>query len=179
MIPNGIEEQDFYVERKKVNNKILQFICVGGLSEGKGQAVIIKACAELQKNGLADFHMSFVRKGPMKEEYERLVQELCLEEFITFYGAHKDVLPFYRKADVMIMSSRAEAFGRTTVEAMMAGCAVIGANSGATPEILDYGKCGYLFENGSYIDLAEKMEYALNNRNEIFEMAKKKAKPLY
>lgn len=173
MIPNGIEEKNFYIERKQENCNKVEFVCVGGLYEGKGQAVIIRACSELKKKGLVDFHLSFIGKGNMQKEYERLVEKLSLGKNITFCGANKDVLPFYKKADVMIMSSRAEAFGRTTVEAMMAGCAVIGANSGATPEILNYGECGYLFENGNYIDLAEKMEYAIKNRDEIFEMAQK------
>lgn len=173
MIPNGIEEQDFYVERIKNNNKMLEFLCVGGLYEGKGQATIIQACAVLVKKGMKDFHVSFVGRGEKQKEYEQLVHDLNLEQCITLCGAHKDVLPFYKKADVMIMSSRAEAFGRTTVEAMMAGCAIIGSNSGGTPEILDYGNCGYLFENGNYMDLAGKMEHVIKNRSELAEMAQR------
>lgn len=73
----------------------------------------------------------------------------------------------------MLMSLKAEAFGRTTVEAMMSGCAIIGSDSGATPEILDYGNCGYLFEKNNYIDLAQKIEYAITHREELAIVAQK------
>lgn len=173
MVPNGIEEHDFYFERKKNDSIVIEFVCVGGLYEWKGQKYIIRACDKILKKGLTNFHVRFVGKGYMLEEYEHMVQELGLKNYISFCGAHKDVLPFYKQADVMIMSSKEEAFGRTTVEAMMAGCAVIGAESGATPEILNYGKCGYLFGNENYQDLADKMEYVLNNKDELFEMAQR------
>lgn len=146
-------------------------MCIGGLYKGKGQRDIILACSELLKRGVQEFHVNLVGKGDMQQEYEQLILEHQLRGKITLCGAHRNVKPFYKNADVMIMSSVAEAFGRTTVEAMMGGCAVIGANAGATPEIVNYGDCGYLYESGNYNDLADKMEYVISNKSNMFEKA--------
>ena len=71
------------------------------------------------------------------------------------------------------MSSSSEAFGRTTVEALLAGCLVIGSQSGATPELLNYGNAGMLYRKGDTKHLAEVLKYALLNREVVCNIAKK------
>ena len=45
------------------------------------------------------------------------------------------------------MSSPYEAFGRVTIEYMMAGLPVIGRNGGATPEIIKENETGMLYNS--------------------------------
>ena len=72
----------------------------------------------------------------------------------------------------MLVCSKYEAFGRVTVEAMMAGCLVIGANSGGTIELIEDGSTGVLFESGDYVDLVNKMIYVIENKNNAKKIAK-------
>jgi glycosyltransferase involved in cell wall biosynthesis len=68
-----------------------------------------------------------------------------------------------RRADVVLMCSRSEAFGRVTIEGMLAGKPVIGSRSGATPELIQDGVTGLIYEPRNYKQLAQKIEYLYAN----------------
>ncbi|MFM9745581.1 glycosyltransferase, partial [Streptomyces brasiliscabiei] len=87
-----------------------------------------------------------------------------IESEVKLWGFSKNTEEFYQNNDVFIMGSVSEAFGRVTVEAMMNGMLVIGRNAGGTPEILDDGKFGLLFQTSD--ELANKLEYVLKNKQE-------------
>jgi glycosyltransferase involved in cell wall biosynthesis len=62
-------------------------------------------------------------------------------------------------ADVVLICSRWEAFGRATVEAMLAGKPIIAtANSGGTAELLHDGETGLLYEAGNHVELADRIQ---------------------
>lgn len=59
------------------------------------------------------------------------------------------------------MSTQAETFGAVTVEAMASGTPVFGTSSGGTPEILEQGKLGFLFESNnqkSFLQVFEEFD---------------------
>lgn len=173
MIPNGIDASEYYTMRTFHEDDVLHFICVGNMDGHKGQDKIIRACKRLIERHITQFHLDFVGGGLKEVEYRQMTADLCLDDYISFNGKSKNVDQYYQKADVMLMSSKAEAFGRTTVEAMMCGCAVIGANSGATPGLLEHGEYGFLFESGSYSQLSDIMEELIGDHEKMFMMAVK------
>lgn len=59
-----------------------------------------------------------------------------------------------------------ESFGIVLVEAMSAGAVVVASNLGAFERVLDYGRAGFMFENGNGEDLARQVVHALNNPEE-------------
>ncbi|WP_331477888.1 glycosyltransferase family 4 protein [Butyrivibrio fibrisolvens] len=87
-----------------------------------------------------------------------------LENTLEFVGYVENVQDWYLKSDIVVMASRAEAFGRVTVEAMMSGCLVVGADSGGTSEIITDGITGILYVAGVKDDLQNKVEYAVRNK---------------
>ena len=61
---------------------------------------------------------------------------------------------------------------------MASGVPTIGSNAGGTPEILEYGKLGFLFQPLDALSLAKSIDEFLNNRdlispNLLMETAKK------
>ncbi len=56
-----------------------------------------------------------------------------------------------------------KAFGRVSVEGMLCGKPIIGAQSGATPELVKESFNGSLYEPGDYQDLAEKIRYLIDH----------------
>jgi glycosyltransferase involved in cell wall biosynthesis len=135
-------------------------IIVGRLSEGKGHQDAIEAIAELRRHDIRT-ELLVVGSGPTEHEnYLRgLVRRYELGECVLFIGQAKNVLPFVQSADIVLMCSRAEAFGRVTVEAMLAEKPVIGANSGGTPELIQEGTTGLLYQPGNSRELADKLRY--------------------
>ena len=55
----------------------------------------------------------------------------------------------------------------------MAGNLVIGADAAGTQDLIVNNETGLLYESGNYIDLADKMEYALCHRDIVQSLAKK------
>lgn len=161
VIYNGIDEKVFYDPDKKIfRGKKIELGIIGGVVPYKGQEELIKACGILKKKGIPDFQLRIIGKG--KENYidylKKIVQEENLEENVIFTGPSNRVSDVLREIDILLVCSRNEAFGRITVEGMMAGCVVIGADTAGTTEILEDGKCGFLYRQGDVADLARKIE---------------------
>jgi glycosyltransferase involved in cell wall biosynthesis len=76
---------------------------------------------------------------------------------VRFIGYLDDPTPYYCHADVALMCSSDEAFGRVTVEAMKLGLPVIGIDSGGTNEIIVDGRTGYLIPPNDPSALAGKL----------------------
>jgi glycosyltransferase involved in cell wall biosynthesis len=71
------------------------------------------------------------------QELRERVRELGLEERIAFVGFRRDLPRLFEAMDIVCVPSRNEAFGLTVIEAMAAGKAVVGSDSGAIPELVD------------------------------------------
>lgn len=95
-----------------------------------------------------------------------------LDKWIQFIGPQSDIKQLYRDTDIVLMCSQSEAFGRVTVEAMMSGCLVIGANSGGTMELVSDNETGLLYTSGDYSDLAAKIRLALKYPDRMRDIAK-------
>ena len=172
---NGIDPAKYACPPRDVlAGQHVRFLLVGG-GQGKGHHVAIRACQLLLQRGFTDFELTLLGRFP--ESYQRELEELCASvpgaaERISFPGATDDTPAYYQATDVFLMCSRAEAFGRVTVEAMMGGCLVIGANTAGTADLIDDGVTGYLFENGDAEALAARIEFALANREQARAVAR-------
>lgn len=117
----------------------------GRLTPGKGQCVWLEALARLSEThpGIA-WHGVLIggvmaAEGSNEEyvaELRQRVVALGLEPRITFAGFRRDLPRLFEALDIVCVPSRNEAFGLTVIEAMAAGKAVVGSNSGAIPELL-------------------------------------------
>lgn len=130
----------------------------GILHRAKGQDEAIRALALLHQRGLS-CRLILIGGDPIGYEstLRALVDELCVAPYVTFTGHLPDPLSQMAQADVVLMCSRSEGFGRVTVEAMLLGKPVVGANTGGTPEIIEDGRTGLLYQQGDPAHLAERI----------------------
>lgn len=137
---------------------------MGSLQPPKGQDEAIMALAKLIHRGI-NIELSIVGTGNKK--FHRYLTELVkyygIEKQIIFHGYVDNPLPLIHSVDIVLVCSRFEAFGRVTVEAMLAGKPVVGTNSGGTKELIKNGDTGLLYQPGNKDDLSEKIEYLYNN----------------
>lgn len=82
---------------------------------------------------------------------------------LTGYYDKKKIAAF-RETDLYVMPSRSDAFGIAFLEAWASGKPVIGANIGATPEVIRNNIDGLLVEFDNPIDIAEKIIYLLKKK---------------
>ena len=100
---------------------------------------------------------------------DRLIDEYGIGDRVEFVTWVRDPSPYMRAADVLLMCSRMEAFGRVTVEAMQLGRPVIGARSGGTTELIRDGETGLLFEVANPTDLAQKIHQLYERRDLVYK----------
>ena len=170
LIYNGLDVSKYYNPTKTIlENETPVFLFLSGSdSPNKGRADLIKACQRLANNG-KKFELWFV--GWCGGELQDLVEEAGLSDRTKFFGYQQKTAAYFQQADVFFMCSKFEAFGRTTVEAMLNGCLVIGAATAGTAELLDDGKTGLLYAYGDAADLENKINFALSNRETMRTIA--------
>ena len=173
VIYNGVVNQSekyFGKEFRSSTKSTLHCLHCGHISKAKGMEDSIQAIGILKSRGINNIVLH-IAGSPHIEDGERydcflkreLIAKLGITEQVIFEGEVKDMAKLRFGMDVELMCSIAEPFGRTTVEGMQAGLVVIGANTGATPEIITDFRNGLLYSQGNPKDLADKIELIYND----------------
>lgn len=168
LIYNGVGRENIYQRTNYNLDKKKKLICLqaGMILKSKGQDITVKAIDKLINKG---YNIELLLAGRGR------IEDLGIDsnkKWLKCLGQVNNLKELRKKVDIEIISSKKEAFGRVTVEAMMSGLAVIGTNSGGTVELIDNNKNGLLFEQDNALDLADKIEYLYNNRSEIKRLGK-------
>lgn len=74
--------------------------------------------------------------GGFAEQFREQVKKAGLVDRVVFAGFRNDLPDCLKSVDIACIPSVNEAFGLAVIEAMAAGCAVIGSDSGAIPELI-------------------------------------------
>lgn len=169
VIYNGISE-DFLCPKEYADSisKVV-FLISGNFHRNKGQNLALQAAKILKDKGFWNFELWIAGQASAMSDSKKFEEELRefaggnLQDCCRFLGFVSDMKGLRRKTDIELVCSSREAFGRVTAEAMMSGNPVIGADTGANPELIEDKKTGRLFQNGNAADLAEKMRWFLEN----------------
>lgn len=133
----------------------LRVLLLGRLARSKGVGVALEAASLLAAE---EVPVCLRLVGPISpsfaEEVEALTAALDIGGLVELPGATAVPQSEYAWANVVLMCSTQEAFGRVTVEALKCGRPVVGTRSGGTVEILSEGVNGLLFEPGDAAGLA-------------------------
>ena len=136
----------------------IRLVMTGSIQPTKGQEQAIKLMARL-KNKSQSFHLDLIGDGSKVylRHLGRMVREYQVEDTVSFLGYRTDVPALLPEYDVGLVCSRSEAFGRVTVEYMMAGLPVLASDTGANPELIREGVDGHIYSYGDIQDMATKL----------------------
>lgn len=81
---------------------------------------------------------------PLDQDMLNRAAELGLQDRIKYLGFRSPIEPYMAATDVLIVPALAEPFGRTLIEAMHLGTAVVATNHGGNPEAITDGETGFL-----------------------------------
>lgn len=139
------------------------FAMLGCISPAKGQDLAIRALGHLVRDGLK---VRLIIAGDGRREdvdgCHRVAAECGVADAVEFRGYVKTPRDVYLSADAVLVCSRREGMGRVTAEAMAASLPVIGTGTGGTPELVQDGVNGLLFD-GTVAQLAERMRLLADN----------------
>ena len=166
VVHNGVDNPEVTIPLPWKNNIKNCFHCMqcGHLSIAKGQVESIRAIGELKRRGINDIYLHLagtpaIQHGvSYKDTLDNMIKDLDLEKQVIFEGEVEDMKLLRKNMQLELICSVCEPFGRVTVEAMQMGIPVVGANTGGTLDIIIDGYNGLLYEQGNYVDLADKIE---------------------
>jgi len=88
--------------------------------------------------------LALVGDGPYRNQLEKIFEN-TKTNFIG-YLAGEELASAYASGDIFLFPSSTETLGLVLLEAMAAGCPVIGANKGGIPDIINDGINGCLYD---------------------------------
>jgi len=140
-------------------------LSVGTLKTQKDHATLIRALARLPENLAAK--LVILGEGPLRADLLALVNELGLQQRVELPGFISDPYPWFRSADLFVLSSRWEGFGNVIVEALECGVPVVSSDCPSGPaEILENGRYGKLVPVQDPIALASAMAQSLGETHD-------------
>lgn len=136
-------------------------LAIGRLDWQKGYDLLLKAFARLKERH-ANWSLTVLGEGPLRQELETLRQRLGLADRVHFRGRATDPSAFLRQADIFVMASRFEGFPMALGEAMACGLPVIATDCPSGPaEMIRDGVDGVLVPNEDVEALASAMDHLM------------------
>nr|WP_304054046.1 glycosyltransferase family 4 protein [Enterocloster clostridioformis] len=157
---NDISESRCNILARWDNTNEINILIAGTLQEGKGQLEAIKAIDILNtRYGCTNIRLYIAGKtqGDYYKVMEKYVQDRDLTEKVSFLGYVSEMTELREKMHFGVVCSSNEAFGRVTVEGMLTGMLMIGADAAGTRELIKDGHTGYLYKLGNPDALAAQI----------------------
>lgn len=148
-----------------------EILYVGQLIKGKGVDLLIEALSMVKR----DFHLKIVGDGNAAAELRDMIERKGLNGKIELCGwiDREKLATFYRDCLFTVVPSRwPEPFGMVGLEAMSFGRACVGFKVGGIPDWLEDEVTGYLVAPQNCRQMAEKLDFLLENPHAAAELGK-------
>lgn len=164
-ISNGISTAPFAAALAcPVQRREAGIVMVARFSRQKDHATLVRALAVLRDRGLSPALLFAGAGKPLHVgPVERLVAELGLNEQVRFLGLHRDVPALLMRHRIGVLSTHYEGMPLALIEAMAAGCAVIGSAVPGVREVVREGEDGLLVPEADVQAMADALERLLRD----------------
>ncbi len=163
-----------------INDDCFLLLNIGGIELRKGQNDLFKLALRLHKKYNSNFKIACV--GPVNTDHGADFRAKVLSSVVgsnfVFTGAVNDVSIWFRSADLLVFTSRAEAMPRTILEAMASAIPIVSSNVDGIPELIEHCVSGYMYNPGN-IDELEKFTINLMNNADLAKSFASKARKRY
>jgi glycosyltransferase involved in cell wall biosynthesis len=173
VVPNGLDiaPEPFSPAQIRAELQLPEGPLVGvfsRLAAWKGQHVVLQALAKTPGVSCIIAGDALFGEQAYAARLNQMVIDLGLGDRVRFLGQRGDVSRLMRAVDAVIHPSiDPEPFGRTLVEAMLAGVPVIATDAGAASDILEAGRAGTLVPPGDADALAAAITTIMSKPPEL------------
>ena len=151
-ITPGVDRKIFIPDLSVEKENII--LSIGRIQEQKGQLQTIEFLNNFKKIQ-NDFKCYFIGGPSGKhgneylQELQQTIKDFNLDKHVEFLGdlPQTEIIELFKKAKLLIHTSKFETFGLVAIEANTMGVPVLTTNNGSLMEIIENNKNGYLSEN--------------------------------
>ena len=132
---NGMPSFDLHEKYPQFNHTILM---VSRLEPEKNISFALHLLARTPSSPGSVCGMVIVGDGGERKKLEAEAKKFGVSDRVIFEGPQSDLVSYYKTADLFLLTSDYEGYGRTLIEAAAAGCPVLSFDVGVAREILNY-----------------------------------------
>ncbi len=158
-----------------VDHKII--LSVGSLNRTKNHSLLIDAFSKLSESN-PTWNLYIIGEGEEKQNLDKQIRQKGLAQkiFLLGFKEHNSLSQWLNAADIFVLSSLSEGTPNALLEAMGCGLPVIASNVGGIPELIQDNIEGLLFESNSKEELAEKLNFLIQNQDQQEQLGKNAVK---
>jgi len=164
----GLEQRIASIDRSEKRKELgiselsTVLITVAELIPRKNHIQVLKALSKLNKT---NFHYLVVGNGESEQQLKKAVNELMLQDKVSFLGFRRDVPELMASSDIFILASRHEGLTRAIMEAMAVGLPIIATDVRGNRDLVKSGENGYLVPLDDVEQTAIAIERLINSEN--------------
>jgi glycosyltransferase involved in cell wall biosynthesis len=169
VLSNGVPESFFNLERKPHGKDKFQILSVGRMAPEKHHQLIFDAIGQCRHS--REIELTLIGAGPLEQQLRDSIQRLGIDAKMSA-ASDAELAEAYRSADLFVHAGEIELEGMSVLEAMAAGNAVVVSDSKDSAAVEFVPDQRALFSSRSAQDLANKIDYWLDEPNERDEVGK-------
>jgi len=172
--PLGIDTKKFK-SGNKVRKNYYNILTIGRLVQEKGYLYALEAINRLIKRyPNKNIKYYIIGNGYLKENIIRYIKNEGLEGKISLYGTKigKELIKYYQKSDIFLLSSVAEAVPIVLMEAQSCEMPVVTTKVGGIEEEVINGKSGFVVKPKNANEIFKKLDWLIRNENKWKNMGK-------
>ena len=165
---NAIDTKRFITTKNKTeaaspdNINASELTMIGSFVEKKGQQLAIKTIEVLKKRKVYVI-LNLLGDGPKRKELEQLSRNLKVQDLIRFHGNVNYPEEYLWRSSMYLHTAKYEPLGLVILEAMAAGLPVVCTDGRGNRDLMNDGENGFLINSRIPEELADKIQYLLEN----------------
>jgi glycosyltransferase involved in cell wall biosynthesis len=172
VVPYGVDPTDFPARQTPLpKNQPLRLVWIGNLVQRKGLTYLLDAVGRFSAR---DVELVICTHNPVDGG---VVRRRNLPNVKLLVGIPNPALvKQLHAADLFVLPALLEGFAAVILEAMSCGVPVLTTPNTCGPDLLEQGVTGFIVPIRSTDAIAERIEWALSNRERLFEMGQAAAR---
>ncbi|MCQ2493244.1 MAG: glycosyltransferase family 4 protein [Lachnospiraceae bacterium] len=171
VIYDGVDAERFTMNSEKDVKSVdkadvLRMVMCGSFCEAKGQKLLVKAISRLNEDERKQISIAMYgnTEGTYYSETVKMINDLKVDDSFEIKGYSNNIPEELQCYSCGVMCSENEAFGRVTVEYMLAGLCPIVPDAGANRELTNNGEFAILYDRRNADGLTEAIRKIIANK---------------
>lgn len=179
VVANGVDRDHFAPDgpRSERETTCRLIVCVGRLSEQKGQDVAVRALPLLRDSTARLRLVGEQSDAGERDRLEALAVSLDVADRIEWRGLVEDTAPEYRAADVVIAPSRWEGMSLAIIEAMSCGSAIVTTDVSGSEILGDAAVIVPVAEPAAFAEAIDELLEDDDRRRSLGRAARERSRP--